>query len=295
LGAHDPSRILRVDGRYYLFATGRGVVSKSSPDLREWTNGEAVFAEKPGWVPVVVPRHRRDYWAPDVIKVGDKYLLFYSASTFGAQVSGMGVATNATLNPEDPNFKWEDQGVVVLSSADTPFNAIDPAALLDDDGKLWLVFGSYWRGIYVVELDPATGKRLDPREPAAHLARNPQGTDIEAAYMHKHDGKYYLFVNWGRCCRGVRSTYNIRIGRGDAPTGPFLDKDGKDLTEGGGAMFLQTDDARIGPGHASIFAEDGVEYLSYHYYDRDDRGRPKLGIRLLEWGDDGWPTTRELP
>lgn len=295
LRAHDPSRILKVDGKYYLFATGQGVVTKSSPDLRAWTDGEPVLPEAPAWVRQVVPRWRRDFWAPDVIKIGDRYLLFYSASTFGAQVSGIGLATNATLNPDDPKFKWEDQGIVVLSSADTPYNAIDPAAFLDDDGKLWLVFGSYWKGIHVVELDPATGKRLDPGKPAVHLARNPTATDIEAAYLHKHGGKYYLFVNWGSCCRGVRSTYNIRIGRGDSPTGPFLDKEGKSLAEGGGSLLLETAGRAIGPGHASIFAADGVEYFSYHFYDGDQRGRPKLGLRLLEWDAEGWPVTKPLP
>jgi arabinan endo-1,5-alpha-L-arabinosidase len=294
LRAHDPSRVLKVDGKYYVFATGRGVVTKSSPDLHVWTDGEPVLPEAPAWVREVVPRWRRGFWAPDAIKVGDRYLLFYSASTFGSQISGIGVATNATLDPADPKFEWEDQGVVVLSSADTPYNAIDPAALLDDDGRLWLVFGSYWKGIYVVELDPATGKRLDPSKPATHLARNPDTTDIEAAYIHKHDDRYYLFVNWGQCCRGVRSTYNIRIGRGDSPTGPFLDKTGKDLTNGGGSMFLETEGREIGPGHASVIEDDGVKYLSYHFYDGDQRGRPKLGLRLLEWDAEGWPVTKPL-
>lgn len=295
LRAHDPSRILKVDGKYYVFATGQGVVAKSSPDLHAWTDGEPVLPEAPAWVREVVPRWRRDFWAPDVIQVGDRYLLFYSASTFGSQISGIGLATNATLNPDDPNFKWEDQSVVVQSTEGGPYNTIDPAAFLDDDGKLWLVFGSFWKGIYITELDPATGKPLDSAKPAVHLAKNPTSDEIEAAYLHKHNGKYYLFVSWGRCCRGVRSTYNIRYGRGDAPTGPFLDKDSKSLAEGGGTLLLETAGREIGPGHPSIYAEDGVEYLSYHFYDGDQRGRPKLGLRLLEWDADAWPVTKPLP
>jgi len=295
LDVHDPSRILKVDGRYYLFATGRGIASKSSGDLREWTNGDRVLAQTPKWTDTIVRRFRGSYWAPDVIEVGDRYLLYFSVSTFGSQRSAIGLVTNTTLNPEDAAYKWVDQGPVLESTRESPYNAIDPAAFLDDDGKLWLTFGSFWGGIYTVELDPATGKQLDPAKPATHVAKNADSTEIEAAYLHKRDGKYYQFVSWGRCCRGIRSTYNIRVGRGDSPTGPFIDKDGVELAKGGGTLLLETDEPEIGPGHPSIFAEDGVEYLSYHYYDGDNRGRSKLGLRVLEWTADGWPTTRELP
>jgi arabinan endo-1,5-alpha-L-arabinosidase len=192
-------------------------------------------------------------------------------------------------------FKWQDQGVVIESTRESPYNTIDPAVLLDDDGRLWMTFGSFWGGIFVTELDPTTGKQLHPDQPATHVAKNAEGTEIEASYLHKHDGKYYLFVNWGKCCQGVRSTYNIRIGRSDAPTGPFVDRDGKVLAEGGGTLLLTNDGPRIGPGHASIFTENGIDYLSYHYYDGDRRGQPTVGLRQLVWLADGWPGTKELP
>jgi arabinan endo-1,5-alpha-L-arabinosidase len=295
LTAHDPSRILQAGDAYYLFATGRGITTKASPDLHTWRDGPSVFAAPPDWVRAIVPRFRGSYWAPDVVKLGDRYLLFYSASTFGSQRSAIGLATNAALDPADPNFKWEDRGIVIESNRGSPYNAIDPAALVDDAGRLWLAFGSFWGGIYEIELDPATGKPLDPAKPATHLARNPDSDEIEAAYLHHRDGKYYLFVSWGKCCRGVESTYNIRVGRGDAAAGPFVDRAGKPLADGGGTLLLATEGPRIGPGHPSIFTENGVDFLCYHYYDGDRRGRPTLGLRELNWTPDGWPEFKPQP
>src|SRR5262245_6459739 len=94
LRAHDPSRILKDGDAYYVFATGRGITTKSSLDLHAWKDGPGVFAAAPAWTREVVPRFRGSYWAPDVLKVGDRYLLYYSVSTFGSQRSAIGLATN---------------------------------------------------------------------------------------------------------------------------------------------------------------------------------------------------------
>jgi len=99
---------------------------------------------------------------------------------------------------------------------------------------------------------------------------------------------HYLFVNWDRCCRGTNSTYNIRIGRSREITGPYLDKDGKDLAQGGGTLFLGSDGPFIGPGHAGIFDEDGHFWFSCHFYDGTQRGASTLAIRPLRWTN-GWP------
>ena len=96
-------------------------------------------------------------------------------------------------------------------------------------------------------------------------------------------------MNWGTCCRGVRSTYNIRVGRSDAITGPYRDRDGVDLLDGGGTLVLDTQDAAIGPGHAAFLEKDGELLMSYHYYDANKRGLPQLGINRVNWDDSGWP------
>jgi arabinan endo-1,5-alpha-L-arabinosidase len=154
------------------------------------------------------------------------------------------------------------------------------------DGKLWLAYGSFWSGIKLVELDPKSGKRLAPDSPLHALAHQ---EEIEAAAIHRHGDHYYLFVNWGRCCRGVKSTYNIRVGRSPEITGPYLDKEGTDLRKGGGSLVLATEGRFIGPGHAGILKEGERCWLSFHFYDGSENGRSKLAIRGLEWTKDGWP------
>ncbi|MBN1422884.1 MAG: arabinan endo-1,5-alpha-L-arabinosidase [Planctomycetes bacterium] len=282
---HDPSTIIKCKDTYWVFHTGRGCRSKSSKDLVRWEEGPPVFRALPDWVRDAAPRCRGDIWAPDIIFLGDRYLLYYSVSSWGSRASGIGLATNPTLDPKDPRFRWTDRGLVIRSRETDDFNAIDPAIFRDTDGTLWLTFGSYWSGIKLLQLDPRTGKRLEPAAPPRALAWN---ESIEAPFLHKHDGFYYLFVNWGSCCRGIQSRYNIRIGRSPTISGPYLDRDGKDMREGGGSLLLGPAGRFIGPGHAGVFAADGVERLSFHFYDGEDRGRAKLGLRELRW-EDGWP------
>jgi len=287
--AHDPSTIVKCGDEYWTFITGRGIPSWHSKDLVNWERGPAVWAAEPAWVPDVVPRNRgnQDFWAPDIMRLDDRYLLYYSVSVFGKNTSAIALATNRTLDPADPAFRWRDEGVVVRTVATDKFNAIDPAVTRDADGRLWLVFGSYWSGIKLIELDPATGKRLAPDSPMHALAHKQQ---IEAAFIYRHGAHYYLFVNWGNCCRGRDSTYNIRVGRADKITGPYLDRDGKNLLDGGGTLVLGKDGEFIGPGHAGIFTDAGREWFSCHFYNgTTPRGTPMLAIRPLTWDATGWP------
>ena len=111
------------------------------------------------------------------------------------------------------------------------YNAIDPCPFVDDDGSMWLSFGSYWSGIKS-SLDPATGKRITPGSTIYSLA----GSNIEASYLYKRGGYYYLFVNNGVCCSGVNSTYNIRVGRSTSVTGPYLNRSGQNLVSNDGTL-----------------------------------------------------------
>lgn len=288
---HDPSTILREGDRFWVFSTGRGVSSFSSKDLIHWTNGPAVFTNAPGWAADAVPENRRmHYWAPDIIKVKDRFLLYYSVSSFGKNHSVIALASNATLDPASPQFAWRDDGIVIQSFRTNNFNAIDPALIRDQEGRLWMSFGSFWSGIKMIELDPATGKRIAPDSPLYSLAHHEA---IEAPFIYFNDSFYYLFVNWGICCRGINSTYNIRVGRSQKITGPYLDKEGKDMAKGGGTLLLETDGPFIGPGHAGILKDAGRSWLSLHFYDATDKGRSKLAIRPLAWQPDGWPVVSE--
>ncbi|MBN2473980.1 MAG: arabinan endo-1,5-alpha-L-arabinosidase [Pirellulales bacterium] len=286
---HDPSTIVRCKDEYWLFATGRGLISRRSEDLAHWSVGPRVFLSPPDWAAQAVPANRGHFWAPDVIRHNDRYLLYYSVSMWGVNTSAIGLATNVTLDPADPDFGWTDQGIVIQSGRHDDFNAIDPAVARGRQGDLWLAFGSFWSGIKLIRLDPGSGKRLAPDSPIHGLAHH---ESIEAPMIHHRQGYYYLFVNWGLCARGVYSTYNIRIGRSTQITGPYLDKDGRDMLRDGGSLFLGTQNNFIGPGHAGVFSEGDRDWLSYHYYDGTRRGMPTLAVRRLDWDAEGWPQLR---
>lgn len=290
--AHDPSSIVRYGGRYYLFCTGRGISAKSSTDLTTWRADPRVFQvdETPSWIAEYVPGFRGHYWAPDIVEVNGQFLLYYSASRFGKQTSAIGLAVNKTLDPDDPDYAWRDAGMVVSSSGRTPFNAIDPSVLLTADGRLWMAFGSYWGGIYLVELDPGTGGRSAD---AAKPVRLAHAQSIEAATLLKRGKFYYLFVNHGICCRGAESTYRVLVGRSEKITGPYVDQQGRKLTEGGGTMVLDSQGRRVGPGHVAPIGLN-IKQFGFHFYDGDDRGRSKLGIASWRWSDDGWPSASDL-
>jgi arabinan endo-1,5-alpha-L-arabinosidase len=115
---------------------------------------------------------------------------------------------------------------------------------------------------------------------------------IEAACTCLHGGKYYLFVNWGRCCRGVNSTYNIRVGRSERITGPYKDMNGADLMADGGTLVLETVGPFIGPGHAGILSERGTNWFSCHFYDGTRNGTPTLALLPLLWLENGWPEVK---
>ena len=288
---HDPSTIVKRDGEYWLFSTGRGICSWRSRDLARWEQGPAVFAAPPAWTTNVVPGFRGHFWAPDIIRVGERYLLYYSVSTWGKNTSAIGLTTNPTLNPADPDYAWTDEGPVIQSVASDDFNAIDPGVVQAADGTLWLSLGSFWNGIKLIQLDPSSGKRIEGDEAIHALAHQDA---IEAPCIWRAGDSYYLFVNWGLCCRGTNSTYNIRVGRSATITGPYVDRDGKDLMLAGGGVLLDSEGARIGPGHASIYSEGGTNWMSYHFYDGERAGAATLGIRRLDLDAEHWPVVREV-
>lgn len=295
---HDPSRILEEDGRYYTFFTGAGINAKFSDDLETWYNGPDIFASPPAWIDTVVPRdpqYENDYWAPSIIHYNNEYRVYYSASLFGSQTSAIGLVTNTTLNVNDPNYQWVDQGMVINSNSSGayPYNAIDASVFVDNDSRMWMTWGSWWDGIFITELDASDGKPISnqPNLDAINIARNLPETSIEAPYIHYRDGYYYLFVNWYGCCSGVNSTYEIHVGRSTSPTGPFFDRGPSptDMSAGGGTLFLGTEGDKIGPGHMGIYSENGNDYFGYHFYDGATGGTARYDIDQLIWTADGWP------
>lgn len=272
---HDPSTIAECDGKYYTFGTGSGGLI--STDGWTWNGG----AVRPGGGA-----------APDVLKIGDRYLIAYSATGGGLGGGHAGkVLTmwNKTLDPNSPDFAYSEPIEVAHSLDDEDCDAIDAGLLLDPtDGRLWLSYGTYFGFIRIVELDPKTGKRVEGNK-EINVA-----IDCEATTLTYRDGWYYLLGTHGTCCDGPNSTYNIVVGRSRNVTGPYIDNVGRDMLEGGGKMVIAAGNRKTGPGHFGRFIEeDGVEKMSFHYEaDFDRSGRSVLAIRPLLWKN-GWPVAGE--
>lgn len=286
VGFHDPSTPVRIGNHWWIFSTGRGVATRRSSDLKKWREGRPVFKEFPAWHKEVVPSQRGHLWAPDVIEHRGTYRLYYSVSSFGKQTSAIGLATCGSLELKRPGNHWKDRGIVVRSGDESPYNAIDPQIFVDANQRHWMAFGSFWKGIHLVELDPDTGKVHPKRGEFHHLAWN---ESIEAPAIMKRGRYHYLFVNWGLCCRGLKSTYEIRVGRSRSVTGPYLDKDGNDMATGGGTLLKGFQEHELGPGHPAFIEEFRDVRMFYHYYDRRYRGFSTLGHATLKWSKDGWP------
>lgn len=291
---HDPV-IIRADDTYYLFCTGPGVPVRRSTDLLNWEFSfpASVFPRLPAWGGEAIPG-ATDIWAPDISFYNDRYHLYYSVSTFGSNRSAIGLATNATLDPESDDFEWVDQGMVVDSTRADNYNAIDPNLIVDADGIPWLAFGSFWSGIRMRRLDYETGKPSAEDTTLYWLARRTVNSgSVEAPFIIRKDDYYYLFVSFDFCCRGVDSTYRVMVGRSEQITGPYVDREGVEMIQGGGTQVTFPTERWRGPGHNAILQADGVDYIVHHAYDAENRGVFALRIAPLEWDADGWPSLRQ--
>lgn len=309
---HDPV-VAYCDGTYYMFTTGMRVLS--SPDQKKWKIEDNVFMTLPQWAKD--KGFRGMPWAPDILYHNGTWYIYYACSGFGKNKSAIGVATNKTLNPKSPDFKWEDQGMIVESvPGRDEWNAIDANAIIDEEGNGWLVFGSFWRGIKMFRLDETLTKMAEPQE-WYPVSRRPEGTApetvstdkavrpdhrgkdfdagngaVEAPFIFKHGDYYYLFVSFDLCCRGALSTYNVVVGRSKSVHGPFIDKDGVDMIEGGGTSVLKPDENYSGVGHCAVVNFDGKDYIYCHAYSKQYDYASKLLVREINWSADGWPIVK---
>lgn len=296
---HDPVMIKEGDS-YHLFCTGRGVAHWSSTDMKNWKQEKPVFETAPQWAVDAVPGYRGHTWAPDISYHNGLYYLYYSVSAFGKNTSCIGVATNKTLDPASPDYKWTDHGKVIQSVPGRDmWNAIDPNLVFDDDGQPWLAFGSFWSGMKLVKMapnllsvaEPQVWHTISKRERSFKTDDYDPGEGaVEAPFIFKKNGYYYLFVSFDYCCRGKDSTYKIVVGRSDKVQGPYLDKEGVRMDHGGGSLVLEGNANWHGVGHNSAYTFDGKDYLVFHGYDAsDERGRSKLIIAEISWDANGWP------
>lgn len=321
---HDPALIIDDlgtenpdDDIWYVYSTGNGSIGMGSPQVRKsadqgvtWENKGAAWknADEPYWAREII-QGVDNFWAPEVYENDGTYYMYYSASTFGSNTSLIGLYTNTTLDPDAPEYRWEDQGEVLRSDGSRNFNAIDPGIVEDAQGKSWMVYGSFWGGLHMVPLEWPSGKLLgmagttdDPLttsgiEPIKVADRGYPPNSIEAGFITHRDGYYYLWYSRDSCCQGAVSTYNMAVGRSENITGPYVDDLGIPLTEDGGRSVLVGSGDMRGPGGQSVASVDGRDVLAFHYYDKSKDGMFRLGLRELAWTEDGWPvawTAEEL-
>jgi arabinan endo-1,5-alpha-L-arabinosidase len=289
LWAHDPV-IAKEDSRWYVFHTGNGIQIKTSEDGVHWKQAGQVFPSLPQWAKQYVPeKEEESIWAPDIYFHDGTYYIYYSVSTFGKNTSAIGLVTNTTLNPENPDYKWLDKGYVIHSSESDDYNAIDANLIFDQEGVPWLNFGSFWSGIKLIQLDPVTMKTAEGAELLSISSRTEQPNTIEAPFIVYRNGYYYQFVSFDFCCRGIESTYKIVVGRSKNITGPYFDRDGVSMMEGGGTLIDAGDDRWIGPGHCAVYFSGDSSLLVNHAYDALKKGKPTLCIKPLYWNQEGWP------
>ena len=304
---HDPS-IIKAHGVYYIFCTGGGrrggiIPIRSSTDLTNWARSGSVFQTLPAWAATEIPA-AHGIWAPDISFFNGKYYLYYALSSFGVNDSAIGLATNETLDPADPRYHWVDQGLVLRSHPNVDdFNAIDPTLVIEDPQNVWLCWGSFWSGIKMRRIDPATGKLSTTDTHLYSLARRPrQGSAqtppvegaIEAPTVVRRGDYWYLFASYDFCCRGAASTYNVKVGRSASVTGPYLDRNGKPMTQDGGTPVVPAiTKLWNGAGGQTVFNDGDLYYIVFHSYDKQT-GQSRLQISTLAW-DDGWPRMANVP
>jgi arabinan endo-1,5-alpha-L-arabinosidase len=301
---HDPT-IIRYEDQYFIFSTDVafgpngdcGIMQRRSEDLVQWRFMGWVFDGVPPIALQFMEQYQPGYrqesiWAPFIYKHGDSYRLYYSVPGN----DGLKLACIALATAENPHGPWADQGIVISCQPKDPYNAIDPAVVVDsENGKHWFAYGSYSSGIHMVELDPATGKRKEETDPGHLIAFRKQFNDaIEGAEFMYNDenGMYYLFVSYD----WLEDDYNVRVGRSESPEGPYLDIHGNDMAAAGDNYPMITAQYRFdnhpgwqGLGHCGILKDEGNYFfvsqgrLGSNFYLMD------LHVRRMVWTPSGWP------
>ncbi len=299
---HDPVMAYE-DGRYYLFATGEGIAHMESADRKTWTvHREGILTDVPAWTHDSVPGFKSHVWAPDVIRYHGKWWLAYSCSTFGRNTSAIGLLSNTSLADDKG---WHDEGAIICTREGRDnANAIDPNFIVDEQGCAWMTYGSFWDGIQMVRLDStmhvAAGEKpftIARRYPAGYKPTedNPTskfaGTNaIEAPFIFRHGDYYYLFVSQDYCCRGMQSSYRVAVGRSKHVAGPYVDRKGNDMAQGGGTVLLGGDKKVFeAAGHSAAYTFPDGDLFICHGYSIEKKGASILVQRHILWDSEGWP------
>jgi hypothetical protein len=286
--SHDPTMICDSRGIYTYLSTNNLLTIRQSTDGITWTTQGSIFSTVPAWMAASAGAQIADIWAPQITFRNGLYWVYYCGSSFGTNSSVIGLVTNPTLDVTSSQYKWTDQGEVFKSVKGNNYNAIDPDLIVDLQGKCWLSFGSFWSGIKMIAIDPSTGKRLASDQTIYSIASRGGGA-IEGPSIIEHNGYYYLFTSWDKCCAGTASTYRTMVGRSQTITGPYVDRQGRSLLNNFAEQELASYGRYIGPGGGSAFNNGKRSYFAHHYYNGEENGAARLQTREIIWSDDNWP------
>lgn len=286
---HDPD-IIRYEDGYALATTDNHMLMQFSEDALNWKNGDPAMPEFSKWLYKYAP-NMIDIWAPDIHYVGGEYRMYYCGSEMGIRSSGMGFMASKEIDPTKPGYGWTDQGEVIHTVKSDSYNAIDAAVLKDNDGKVWMAFGSWGTGIHILELDEKTGKVKDGAK-MQNIA-NRGGAGVEGASLIEHNGKYFLFTAWDNCCKKgadlENNSYKTTVGRSNRIDGGYVDRSGKALLNGGGTILLSRYGRYYGPAGGEAFQDVNRQRFVNHYYDKNDGGNSYIQVRDIVWTEDNWP------
>lgn len=299
---HDPAIYEDVKNKkFYIYGTG--AVGFTSIDLVHWKSlgivVDGILPEAKEWT------HSDAIWAPDIVEVNGEYRLYCSNSSWGVRQSCIFMAT-----ADSPAGPFVPKGIVVKTENSGNVNAID-ANIIEDkkNNKQYMVYGSFWGGIHIIELDKETGFAKEDGL-GKQIAVRPAWNDgaIEGPYIiyYPETDYYYLFVSYG----SLTCDYNIRVGRSKSVTGPYLDYHGKNMVDpdddncSTGLMVscgyrYVTGQAYMGPGHNSVLVrENGDLFLVNHIRKlafNTNPGPGLLQIRKMIMTPDGWPIAMGQP
>ncbi|MDU8956820.1 MAG: family 43 glycosylhydrolase, partial [Bacteroides sp.] len=311
---HDPS-CRKLGDYYYMYSTDaifgenrkeareKGVPlgfiqMRRSKDLVHWEFLGWAFPEIPEEAVQWVQSHAggqgaTNIWAPYIIPYKDKYRLYYCVSAFGRKTSYIGLAESTS--PEGP---WTQKGCIVKTDDSTAMNAIDPSVIADENtGKWWMHYGSFFGGLYCVELNPETGLALNEGDLGHLVARraNYRKDNLEAPEIiyHPELKQYYLFTSYDP----LMTTYNVRVSRSDAAEGPFTDYFGKAVKDTTNNFPILTAPYRFenhtgwaGTAHCAVFSDGEGNYFMAHQGRLSPQNQLMvLHIRQLFFTPEGWP------
>ncbi len=346
---HDPSIFRDLDGRYYIFGTHMG--AGYTDDLYNWkdissaykaTYTQETIDQIRAWNKDETAGNWVDYlWAPDIIynEAMGKYCIYLSANgdnwksnivlltaddvegpysyagsvVYGGFVESDFGQTDApkVLGTEELPERYITHGIANRKWGDKWPNCIDPSVFYDDEGKLWMAYGSWSGGIFILELDENTGLRdynvtyATNDHSDAYFGKKIAGgayVSGEGAYIEQVGDYYYLFVSYGNL--EAAGGYNMRIFRATEPDGDYVDLLGNsaifdeyvfnyNLSVGmrlmGGYKWRNFNSGQVAQGHNSAFVdEDGRAYVVYHTRTSNGTEGHNVKVHQLFVTKEGW-------